>query len=119
MRLTGLSLLFMLMTAACLVLPKDEGRFFHLVSQWVQPGMTVGEATVNLENHGFKVGRSEPNFVSQQMQWLSFGPPRAFLYATRFGTAVPLVCSREWRLILPIEKETIAIVTPYIFEHCL
>ena len=116
MRLTGLSL-FILMTAACSVLPNDEGRFFHLVSQWVQPGMTVDEATANLEKHGFKVGRSEPR--SQQMHSLSFGPPRAFLYATRFGTAVPFVCSREWRLILPIEKETIAIVTPYIFEHCL
>jgi hypothetical protein len=56
-------------------LPKDEGEFKNVVTNWRMNGMSVTDAKRELERNGFKVYRGKP-----RKQWKD---QRDYLFATR------------------------------------
>jgi|GEM_PF-5405510 len=90
-------------------LPKDEGEFREVVTNWVVNGMSVINAQKELERNGFKVHRGKP-----RRQWED---QRDYLFATRQKYVFPLF-SREWRIICSIGKdESIVEVKTMVFFH--
>lgn len=90
-------------------LPKDEGEFRKVVTNWVVNGMSVTDAKRELERNGFKVHRGKP-----RKQWED---QRDYLFATRQKYVFPLF-SREWRVICSIgQEESIVGVQAMVFFH--
>jgi hypothetical protein len=90
-------------------LPKDEGEFKNVVTNWRMNGMSVTDAKRELERNGFKVYRGKP-----RKQWKD---QRDYLFATRHKYEFPLF-SREWRVICSIgQEETIVGVQAMVFFH--
>lgn len=115
LKTAGISVLLLILLAACAPYTRDEKEFAHLVSSWQLIGMRVEDATPFLEARGFKVNRiREGNNPSKAESF-----PEA-LFATQSGGFVSCVVGNlEWRIILTINQEKIAKVRTFIFKHCL
>jgi hypothetical protein len=117
-----LLLVLFLVSAAivgCAALPTDLGDFYKQVTAWVPPGTSVAEASTVLSDRGFNVIRMPAQALDKNRGWLAFGPSRPYLYATRTGMSWRIVCGREWRIVLPIQDEKVALVQVNITEDDL
>ncbi len=105
--------------AGCAFLPTDLGDFYRQVTTWVPQGTSVTEAATTLHNQGFRVVRVPAQTIAKGREWLAFGPQRPYLYATRTGMSWRVACGREWRIVLPIQDEKVALVQVEITDDDL
>lgn len=89
--------------------PFDRAKFGAMVTSWQLKGATPTEASAALEQKGFRVSRHKAEKY--------FDGQRDYLYATQ--KVGRIVCSLEWRVILALENEKVAEVSPYVFSQCL
>lgn len=96
--------------------PLAEDEFAALAREWSPPGTGVANASQRYKAAGFTVDHflPEPRRPDQ----------RPYLWVSRkewasWRTPVMWMCSREWRVILPIEGEAVAEVKTLIGLTCL
>ena len=99
-----------LCVSACNPNPENPNEFKGVVSNWHLEQLSSQAAIELLTKKGFsaKQYKAESYFKDQ----------RDYVYATQSKLTF-LICGTEWRVILMLEKNSVAEVKPLVFFNCI